>query len=65
MKEPRKVKPSNPLKAEKPGKPLTVTHAPQRYDDLPAAEDPATEEELRQGYTRIPVDLPVSKKKST
>jgi hypothetical protein len=31
-----------------------VTHRPEKYDDTPAPEPPASEEEIRQGYKRIP-----------
>jgi hypothetical protein len=54
MKEPRKVPAKGPSKFDRPGKPTTVTGKPSKFDDLEPAKDPATPEEVKEGFTRLP-----------
>ncbi len=56
MKIPEKPKakqPKLPPKAEKPGKPLTVTHRDSKYDNIDSADPAISDEEARDGYTVI------------
>lgn len=55
MKEPRKVPAKGPSKFTKPGKPTTVTGKPSKYDNIAPAKSPATPEEVKEGFKRLPM----------
>jgi hypothetical protein len=50
---PKKVQSKPSPKAEKPGKPLTVTGDPSPFDDSDSAEPPCSPETAEQGYTVV------------
>jgi hypothetical protein len=55
MKEPRKVQVKPSKKAEKPGKPVTVTDKgrSKKFDDIDSAKVPIDDETAEKGYTVI------------